>query len=299
MRRCAAFLKVISPPSRRLAFSVAVVVLAGGSPSAQPDTKLNAILIRMGEYLVEYESQLSSVVAEESFSQRVDYARTLREFRSVTRRLESEVGFIRLPGGAEWLGFRDVRKVDNRAVKTKGITVAEVIRSGGDIVTQARTIAMASAHHHLGLPRTVNVPTAPLDVIHPSHFGAVEFTLDAPETVRGRPLAVLRFLETGRPTLVREPEGRNLVSSGRVWVEEKSGVVWRVDWTYQAEQRPKGAGSPPRLQVDFAPNSNLGIMVPIVMTEHFAVPAGAARGEGRATYKNFRRFGTSARVVPQ
>ena len=296
MHRCAALLKGTSPPS---SLAATVVVLATVSASAQRDPTLNAILMRMGEYLVEYESQLSSVVADESFSQRVDYARTERAFRSVTRRLESEVGFIRLPGGAEWLGFRDVRKVDNRTVKEKGITVAEVIGSGKDIGTQARAIAMASAHHHLGLARTVNVPTAALDIIHPSHYGGVEFTLDEPERIRGRPMAVLRFLETGRPTLVREPEGRNLVSSGRVWVEAHTGVVWRVDWTYQAEQRPKGAGAPPRLKVDFAPNSDLGIMVPTVMTEHFAVPAGAARGEGRATYRNFRRFGTSARIVPQ
>ena len=38
-------------------------------------------------------------------------------------------------------------------------------------------------------------------------------------------------------------------------------------------------------------------MVPRTMTEVFSVPRG--RGEGRATYSNFRRFGTSARIVPQ
>ena len=281
------------------AATIAVVLLTTSSLSAQPNIRLTSILNRMGEYLVEYESQLSSVVADESFSQRVDYPRGTNSFRSVARRLESEVGFIRLPGGAEWLGFRDVRKVDNRAVKTKGASVSDVLVSGKDVGTQARAIAMASAHHHLGLARTVNVPTAPLDVIHPRHFDAVEFTIDEPDTIRGRKMVVLRFLETGRPTLVREPPGLNLVSSGRVWVDEQTGVVWRIDWTYQAEKRAPRAGPPPRLHVDFAPNADLGIMVPTVMTETFAVPASASRGEGRATYKNFRRFGTSARIVPQ
>jgi hypothetical protein len=38
-------------------------------------------------------------------------------------------------------------------------------------------------------------------------------------------------------------------------------------------------------------------MVPRLMTEVFAVSVG--RGEGRASYTKFRRFGTSARIVPQ
>ncbi len=254
----------------------------------------------MRAYLVEYESQLSSVVADERFSQRVDYRSGTRTLRSVTRRLESEVGFIRLPGGAEWLGFRDVRKVDSRVVKTKGMTVGEVLASGKDIGTQARTIALASSHHHLGLARTVNVPTAPLDVIHPRHLAAMQFAFDELDTIRGKQMIVLSFLETGRPTLVREPpDGKNLVSSGHVWVDAGTGVVWRVDWMYQHERRLPDAGAPPRLRVDFEPNAELGIMVPTVMTEVFAVPSSASRGEGRATYSNFKRFGTTARIVPQ
>jgi hypothetical protein len=282
----------------RFASFVAVVVLAN-SLSAQSAPDVEILLNRMGAYLVEYESQLSSIVADESFTQRVDYARGINGFRSVTRRLESEVGFIRLPGGAEWLGFRDVRKVDNRAITTRSVSVSDVLASGKDVGTQARAIAMASAHHHLGLARTVNVPTAPLDVIHPSHFDAVEFRIDEDDTIRGKKMVVLRFLETGRPTLVREPGGLNLVSSGRVWVDQETGVVWRIDWSYQAEKRVPGAGAPPRLHIDFAPNAELGIMVPTVMYEVFAVPRTATRGEGRAMYKNFRRFGTSARIVPQ
>jgi hypothetical protein len=35
------------------------------------------------------------------------------------------------------------------------------------------------------------------------------------------------------------------------------------------------------------------------VVEVFAVPRTTMVGEGRATYRNFRRFGTSARIVPQ
>ena len=38
-------------------------------------------------------------------------------------------------------------------------------------------------------------------------------------------------------------------------------------------------------------------MVPLEMREGFFTRTGS--GDGRATYRNFRRFGTSARIVPQ
>ena len=64
----------------------------------------------MGAYLIEYETQLSSVVAEERFDQNIYGGRG----RS-SALLESEVAFYRLPGGAEWLGFRDVKRVNWKA----------------------------------------------------------------------------------------------------------------------------------------------------------------------------------------
>jgi hypothetical protein len=87
-----------------------------------------------------------------------------------------------------------------------------------------------------------------------------------------------------------------LISSGRVWIDAATGAVWRIEWIYQAGVRSTGPPQP-KLRVDFAPHRELGMMVPVDMTEVFAVPGG--HGEGRASYSNFRRFGTSARIVPQ
>jgi len=141
------------------------------------------------------------------------------------------------------------------------------------------------------------VPTAPLEIIHPLHRGAHRYKLLADDSVRGTRAMVIEFEETGRPTLLRDGRtGENLVSRGRVWVEPASGTVWRVEWLYEVEDfrvsTPK-----PKLRVEFESNKTLGIMVPTVMTEIFSEKGG--RGDGRATYKNFRRFGTSARIVPQ
>lgn len=274
---------------------VAACGLVATQLAAQSTPSLEQLLDRMGEYLIEYESQLSSIVADERFEQNV--YRLGAGGRNLATTLESEIAFIRLPGGAEWLGFRDVRRVNWKPVKTKGPSIDEVLVSAAGDLTKALAIAKASARHNLGLPRTINVPTAPLDIIHPMHRAAHKFAVAGNDTVRGTRTTVITFLELRRPTLVREPTGLSLVSSGRIWVEPSSGVVWRVEWIYQAEQRRAGAAAPPRLRVEFERDKELGMMIPKQMTEVFA--ADRARGEGRATYSNFRRFGTSARIVPE
>jgi hypothetical protein len=282
--------------------------------SAQSKPTLEELLERMSDYLLQYETQLSSVVADETFEQKiaverqlssvdagemlaaetVGASRTNQRVQRVT--LDSEVAFIRLPGGAEWLGFREVRKVNSKPVSSAAPTISEVLTSSAGDVTKARSIAEASARHNLGMARTVNVPTAPLDIIHPVHRSAYKYERLDDERVRGTRTAVMKFTETRRPTRMREPTGRELVSSGRVWVAPADGSVWRVEWIYRAEHGAR-APSPPLLRVDFWPNAELGIMVPLTMTEVFSTPEG--RGEGRASYRNFRRFGTSARIVPQ
>jgi hypothetical protein len=278
---------------RRTAVVWIVTAFAVHALRAQPASALEQLLDRMGDYLIAYESQLSSVVAEETFDQTI-YARS-STVRSA--RLESDVAFMRLPGGAEWLGFREVRRVNWRPVKAAGLSIAEVLGSAAGDMTKALAIANASARHNLGLPRTINVPTAPLDIIHPRHRLAHTFDIRGEEIIDGTPTVVVGFLETARPSLVREPSGVDLVSSGRIWLEPANGTIRRVEWYYQQETRRARASAPPRLRVDFELHRELGFMVPVRMQEIFSVER--ARGEGRATYRNFKRFGTSARIVPQ
>ena len=253
----------------------------------------------MGKYLVEYETQLSSLVADERFDQRVTYTRTYRSGRPVTgsdqRRLDSEVGFIRLPGGQDWLGFRDVRKINGRALPGNGQTIVDMLGAATDVLAKARSIAAASAAHNLGLARTTNVPTAALEIVHPRHHARHEFRLRANERIDGRLLSVIGFEEKRRPTLVSDPTGQALVSRGRIWLEPTSGIIWRVEWVYSP---PIGAAS--SIRVDFRMNDALGMMVPSALFEEFPSMYGAnARGNGKAVYSNYRRFGTTARIVPQ
>ena len=296
--------------TRRLLTPLVAVVLIAASLAAQSKPSAEQLLDLMGAYLVDYESQLSSVVADERFIQRVVYTRAYTDgvpeigrmpsesdlrTNDEQRRLESEIGFIRLPGGSVWLGFRDVRRINGREVARGAQSVSDLLASGADVMTKARAIAEASAAHNLGSPRTTNVPTAALEIIHPRNFAAHQFELRGEDTVRRTRVAVIGFTEVRRPPLVTNLAGKELVSRGRIWVDPSTGAIWRVEWIYAP-----AVGVPSSLRVEFGTHDKLGMLVPLEMREEFRSFGGLdARGSGVAYYTNFRRFSTGARMIPQ
>jgi hypothetical protein len=282
---------------KRLISGFVGFALAATSLSGQTKPTVEQLLDRMASYLANYELLLSSVVADETFSQRVVFTRAYRNGQPVMsderRRIESEIGFLRLPGGVDWLGFREVQKINGKPLRDKPRGLAELLDSAKDALNQARAIADASAEHNMGVPRSTNVPTAALEIIHPRNYAAHKWTIRGDDTIRRTKVAVLGFNETRRPPLVQGVGGQELVSRGRVWLEPDSGTIWRVEWIYAPD-----IGSPMSLKVEFAKNDALNMMVPIEMREEFPSMGGLnSRGDGVAFYTNYRRFGTGARIV--
>ena len=64
---------------------------------------------------------------------------------------------------------------------------------------------------------------------------------------------IVAFQETGRPTVTQEPGGKNLISSGRIWIDAKTGAVWRVEWFYRPETDDLPDNIKPGLRVEYAP----------------------------------------------
>src|SRR5687767_3338699 len=93
-----------------LAFVVVVAV-----PRAQEIGELDLLVERLGQYLLAYESQLTTVVAEERYDQAELRQVSRSNFRPArSRKLTSDVAFLRLPGESTWFGIRDVRMVDGK-----------------------------------------------------------------------------------------------------------------------------------------------------------------------------------------
>lgn len=273
------------------------ITLSAQTPS---EPSVDQVLDRMTAYFEAYEAQLTAITADERFEQserRVGLLLRLerRSPRPLVRKLDSEVAFVRLPGSGEWTGFRDVRRVDGRATAGGRTRLTELMAQGSTTLEQATAITIASSKHNLGAPRTTNMPTVPLEIIHPRHRRRFTHRLDGRERIRGAHTVRLIFDEVEQPTIVQRPGGGDVKSLAVAWVEPGSGKVWRAEIVFLNWGAPAPRRNDVRLRVDFDMDRRLQTMVPVEMRETFYVPDG--RGEGRATYRNFKRFETSARIV--
>src|SRR5476651_1535501 len=101
---------------RRLTFLVPAAALwLGAMPQAQAPT-LAEVLERLKAYQAAYAQQYSSTIATEHCKQTSGYPNGRSYEQAV---LESDFGIVRVPGGDGWLGFRDVYRVNGRAVQDR------------------------------------------------------------------------------------------------------------------------------------------------------------------------------------
>ena len=248
---------------------------------------------RLDKYLIDYEPRLSALVADEEMTQR------MQQNRFVTyRRIESEVAFVALPDEAGWLGLRRVIKVNGKAVKDAGTSLARLLAaSGGADFDQARVLLAESAAHNLGAPRTINLPNLPLEMLHPSNRWRFAHEIFGREKIRGTSTILLRMDETATPTMIQQPNGGDMKTILWAWVDPAAGRLLRAQVTTR-DVRIGMPGFDAVVRVDFGVNTELGLLVPIEMQETFFVDRGRP-GTGTAKYRNYRQFRTSARIIPQ
>ena len=271
--------------------SVAAVALLF-AVATQPDSQLDRLLVELSAYLDAYEGDLSTVVAEERLAQEIIPLRRLTEVQQ-RRVLLSDVTFMRLPGDGPWLGYREVKRVDTLDVARNAPGLVELFaRPGSETARLAENIALASAKWNLGAVRTINMPAIVLELAHRRHRGRFAYRLRGADRIGGARVVRVDFEERTTPSIIRSPDGEvDLLSEGALYVEPGSGRLWRAEVKSQA----KSANW--KYEVNFAEHKDLGILVPILTREEFFVPRG--KGVGVARYSDFRRFTTSARILPQ
>ena len=182
-------------------------------------------------------------------------------------------------------------EVNGRKVTAQRARLEALLTGTADDRVRGVAIAQESARHNVGFARTTNVPLLALELVHPSHRSRFTFSMGGLERVGKRQLRRIDFVEQASPTIIQTSRGSDLPTRGNIWIEEKTGRVW------QTEVRDRDIVSSTVLHVTFVEHRGLGLLVPDRMREVFAV--GSGLGDGNARYSNFRRFSTSARVVPQ
>jgi len=216
---------------------------------------------------------------------------------ATNRRIHSEVAFIALPGDAGWLGFRRVVKVNGKTVKDQGVPLSQLMTEGANNnYDQARRLLADSSAHNLGAPRTINLPNLPLELLHPRNRHRFTQEVFGREKIRGVMTVVLRLDEIARPSIIQQPGAGDMKTAVWAWVEPLTGRLLRA----QVTARDVRIGMPPFdavIRVDFKDDAALGLLVPAEMEETFFVER-RLQGSGTAKYTNYRKFQTSARIVP-
>jgi hypothetical protein len=256
---------------------------------------IEVVLERLGAYVQEYEAKAFELAADEEYDQWVRRRSGYSGGTVEKRKLKSTYFLVRLPNGQAWYGFREVTSVDGRAVLPATQPMAQLLSERTiEAFEAAMAMTQASAKYNIGaVYRTVNVPLQTLEFFLPEHRNRSEFRAVGREKVDGQEAAILSFQERSRPTLVSDGFGGDLLSYGRVWVEPASGAVLRTEHGFG------GAAAvylkERLLRVDYQRDSRLQMLVPRQMEETYGLDVEVVHG--RASYRNYRRFETGARLV--
>lgn len=288
---------------RILLFIVAVAFALADVRAAQRPS-LGRLLEAAGTYAERYHEAFTTIVAEEQYLQR-----SVPPLRSGSgtwalqavgdddeqRTLRSDVMLLRGVAGEDaWFFFRDVFDVDGRPVSsTRGRLESWLRQSRDAFVHRARALALEQARYNLGdILRTINVPLIALEFLLPRHQERFRFRLAGDASVSGVQVTAVTYEERRRPTMIRTPEGDDVEARGTFWIEPATGRVLRTELR-TGERNPRQVRS--SIVVTYELNERLGMLVPISMQERYS--SGPVEITGLASYSNFRRFETDARII--
>ena len=280
---------------------VAVAAVLAMPARASQAPGVETLTTRAAAYVARFVEAFSHVVATEQYAQEIVTEGSSRngDVKVRTRRdLRSELLLLNVGGPLEWRPFRDVFEVDGRAVHDRQDRLATLFQSpAADAYEQAARIAQESARHNIGLDgRTINTPVLSLLFLQSRIQPHFRFTVDTRDTDVGPNTWRVTYRETVMPTIVRgitSSEDRDLVSSGRFWIDADSG---RVD---KSELVLLTGTMTARIVTTYRDDGRFGIAVPAEMREEYQVAEDrrtrqAARTiTGFARYSDFRRFQVS------
>jgi hypothetical protein len=273
---------------------VALIVLACRPDPAAASNPLADLLRRAGEYVRQFEHDFASVITDETYDQ--DDAVYVRDTpKRDHRRLRSEMLFMRLPGqGLSWLTARNVLEVDGAPVADSADRLERAIKGDrAGLLDRLRSVADEGARFNLGnIRRNFNDPILPLLFLDREYQPRFKFRLGNEEEVDQVRAWKVSFKETGRPTLIREAIGRDLFTSGVLWIRA-DGVVVGTELSAASEV----TGTSLVIRVDYRYDSKLTMWIPSRMVEHYRYPDAMEEVDCTATYSNPRRFETSGRVI--
>ena len=281
----------------------AVIVVA--QPTQEPS--LPDLLQRAGAYVQRLEADFSTVIGDEQYEQKsVMRGTQLLGFRpGRSRKMTSEMSFMFLPDDVAWLSIRNVLRVDKETVADSkarlDAALADPTPARG---SQLRRLRDEGARFNIGqMSRNFADPMLGLQIVDPSFQPRFMFSYGAVERVRGLSTVRVTFVEHTHPAIIRRTaDEADLLSRGDLWISPADGVVHQTRLVIDDSKFDARA----TITVVFAREAKLDRWLPARMDEEYVQQGVSGSGgafieriECAATYSNYRRFETSARVLPQ
>jgi hypothetical protein len=266
----------------RSATSILLLLLLATRTLVAQDITLAVVVARLHQYLRHYAELLPATVAVERYQQRVGTSERVL--------LESEFGIVRVPNNPQWLGFRDVVKVNGTRVEGRDqLLVALFENLTVSAIEQAGRISRENARFNIGpVARSINDPALVLELLDSRNADRMKLQKIREGTVDDTRVWIVRFVETGRPTIVRTSSLQDVSSSGLAWIDPSTGRLLRVQAAIDTHSRVKC-----EVDVTFQKAPQLDFWVPARMNERCF--DGAFLQQGEATYDNYRKFTVDTR----
>ncbi|MEI6245488.1 MAG: hypothetical protein WCQ64_10630 [Acidobacteriota bacterium] len=276
----------------RLVLVLAVLIACGSAmPTAArqraDDTPVDVLLSRVHGYLAEFAKAYAQAVAEERYLQNLRPKRVNLGL-TTTQRREIKADVVAVSDDSQtWLNFRDVFAVDGIGVRDRDERLTKLFLSeSGDPLAKARVIADEGARFNLGsVSRNVNFPAMALTFLASTNQARSVFRLDGHGRMAGVDTTIIAFQETQHPTIVKSTDV-DLPVSGRFWIEPATGRVMKSRIRFESRDFSG------QIDVTYGYVEKLKLWLPVEMVDSCEGPSEVV--SSRATYSNFRRFGTSA-----
>lgn len=245
--------------------------------------ELQALLVRTGDFALDYEAHIDGLLAEELYDQTLAKWTSSPDARGgwfVERRrhTQSDYLLVRGSGPIPWQHFRDPFRVDGAEVRPRGRLAKLFDEKPAAALQQAVQIMTESARYNLGFgERNMDVPTLALVALEPANRARFFFQKDTENQIGGTPVWQVSFVETGTPTVF----GGLLPLHGTLWIEPELGRVVRSIVCLEMDDADA------EISVTYAPTSDLGgLWVPTEVRETYT--SDTQKLETVARYANFR-----------
>jgi hypothetical protein len=104
---------------------------------------------------------------------------------------------------------------------------------------------------------------------------------------------MIEYRETGKGTMVRGTNNKDIPSHGRIWLDSTNGRV------LQTELISEDTDLRADVNVSYKKEEGLDLLVPSEMRELYVIRRSDTRIDGRATYSKFRKFTVTTTEKPK